>query len=165
MSTTPRLSLPHLAPGQAQKELFHNESLEILDALVSAAVEQPPLAHPVAEPVVGACYIVGASPAGAWSGHANHIASFTQGGWRFIAPREGMNAYVLDSRVTASFRDGAWDLGTLAVTQVKVDGKKVLGARGSAIGIPTGGSTIDSQARATISQILVTMREHGLIDI
>ena len=38
MEFTPRLSLPTLIPGQAQKELFHNEALQVLDFLVAGAV-------------------------------------------------------------------------------------------------------------------------------
>ncbi len=44
MSATPRLSLPFIVPGQAQKELFHNEALQLLDVLVAGAVEGLPLA-------------------------------------------------------------------------------------------------------------------------
>ena len=36
MNGTPRLSLPFLSPGQAQKEFTHNEALQILDAVVAA---------------------------------------------------------------------------------------------------------------------------------
>lgn len=37
METTARLGLPLLAPGQAQKELFHNEALALVDAATQAA--------------------------------------------------------------------------------------------------------------------------------
>ena len=35
---TPRLTLPMLEPGQAQKEMSHNEALTRLDLAVQAAV-------------------------------------------------------------------------------------------------------------------------------
>ena len=165
MSMTARLSLPFLAPGQAQKELFHNESLQILDALVAGAVEEPPLSSPVVSPDVGSCYIVGSSPSAEWAAYPHHIACFSDGGWRFIAPADGMTAYVRSNGMTALYRDGAWQLGTLAGSQVSIEGKKVLGSRGVAINAPNGGGTIDAEARATIGQILVAMREHGLIEI
>jgi len=38
MAATPRLSLPFLSVGQAQKEFTHNESLQTLDALVAGAL-------------------------------------------------------------------------------------------------------------------------------
>lgn len=165
MSTTPRLSLPFIAPGQAQKELFHNEGMQILDVLVGGAVEQAPLATPPTSPELGSCYIVGASPTGEWSDHGDHLASFTQGGWRFITPKEGMSVYVRGSGMIAAYREGGWQVGTLEGSQVTIGGKKVLGARGIAIASPSGGGTVDSEARVAIGQILVAMREHGLIEI
>ncbi len=53
MSATHRLALPHILPGQAQKELFHNEALQALDLVVAAAVEEPPRAAPPAAPAPG----------------------------------------------------------------------------------------------------------------
>jgi hypothetical protein len=47
---------------------------------------------------------------------------------------------------------------------VIVDGQQVVGSRASAISQPSGGSTIDSEARATIGQILTALRTHGLIE-
>ena len=73
MSATPRLVLPMLEAGQAQKEVLHNEALQLLDALVAPAVEGPPLATPPPAPVVGSCYIVAASPTGDWAGRAHHF--------------------------------------------------------------------------------------------
>ena len=36
MSGTPRLDLPFLSAGQAQKEFTHNEALQTLDLIVAA---------------------------------------------------------------------------------------------------------------------------------
>ena len=54
MAATPRLSLPFLNVGQAQKEFTHNESLQTLDVLVSGAIEGPPLATPPLTPSTAA---------------------------------------------------------------------------------------------------------------
>ncbi len=163
MTATPRFALPFLAPGQAQKELFHNEALQSLDVLVAAAVEGPPLAAPPASPVVGNCYIVAASPSGAWAGKAQHLAAYTSGGWRFIGPRDGLNAYVKSSGVTAAYRSGAWVIGDLSGSQLSVEGVKVIGARAAAIPDPAGGATVDAEGRAAINLILAALRGHGLI--
>ena len=48
MAGTPRLSLPFLSVGQAQKEFTHNEALQTLDVLVAGAIEEPPRATPPA---------------------------------------------------------------------------------------------------------------------
>lgn len=165
MSATPRLVLPMIAAGQAQKELFHNEALQVLDVLVAAAIEGPPLASPPTSPVIGSCYLIAASPTGEWTGHAQKLAAYTSGGWRFIAPRDGMEALVRSSGTTAAYRNGSWEIGTLSGSQVTIDGDKVVGARGPAIAAPAGGTVVDPEARAAIGEILVRMREHGLIDV
>jgi len=41
MESSQRLSLPFISPGQAQKELYVNESLQILDFVTAASVEEP----------------------------------------------------------------------------------------------------------------------------
>ena len=164
MSATPRLALPFIVPGQAQKELFHNEALQVLDAVVSAAVEGLPLAAPPVSPAVGSCYIVGASPSGAWSGQAGKLAAFTSGGWRFVAPFDGLEAIVRTSGSSAAYRNGAWEIGKLRGSEVAVDGVKVVGARQAAIAAPAGGTTADLEARAAIGAILAALRSHGLIE-
>lgn len=165
MSRTPRLSIPFLAAGQAQKELTHNEALQLLDALVVPAAEAAPQATPPATPVAGNCYLVGASPTGAWAGQANKIAQFTSAGWRFISPPEGMSAYVRASGQSARYRDGAWEIGQLRGSNVVLAGVQVVGPRAGAIAAPSGGATVDSQARSAIGSILAALRQHGLIEI
>ena len=140
-------------------------ALQLLDVLVAAAVEGLPSATPPASPVAGRCYIVDASPTGDWAGQAHKLAAFTGGGWRFIAPFEGMSAFVRGAGVIAVYRGAAWDIGTLGGSQVVIDGQKVIGAREAAIAAPAGGATADSEARAAIGQILSAMRAHGLIEM
>jgi len=164
MSVTPRLALPFLSAGQAQKEFFHNEALQTLDALVAGSVEEGPRAAPPAAPTVGACYVVGSPPTGEWAGKAQSVAAFTTGGWRFVAPVEGMSLYVKASGNWATYRLGTWETGTLRGSSVVLGGQQVVGSRGGAIASANGGTTIDVQARAAIDQILAALRQHGLID-
>ena len=119
---------------------------------------------PPGSPTVGSCYIVAASPTGAWVGKQHNLAAFTSGGWRFIAPIDGMAAYVRASSLWAAFRSGAWELGVLRGSSVVLAGQQVLGARASAIPSPTGGSTVDAEARSAIALILGAIRQHGLIE-
>ena len=165
MSATPRLSLPFIVPGQAQKELLHNEALQVLDVLVVGPVEGLPLASPPASPATGDCYSVAGSPNGAWAGQAKRIAAYTSGGWRFVEPRAGMSVHVVSSEETAVYHDGAWEVGTLNGWQLVIDGLKVVGSRGSAITAPAGGATVDAEARTALGLVLAAMHEHGLIEM
>ena len=164
MDSTPRLGLPLLAVGQAQKEVFHNESLATLDCLVAAAVEQPPLNDPPAAPATGSAYIVGDAPTGEWAGNARSLAAFTAAGWRIVAPVEGVTAYVRSTASWAAFRAGAWEVGQLRGAKLIIDGEQVVGSRGAAIASPSGGTVMDAEARTAIGAILSAMQAHGLID-
>ena len=164
MSATARFAIPLLAAGQAQKELYHNEAVQTLETLVSPAVEEGPRVSPPAAPVIGACYILAASPTGAWAGKPLNLAAYTSGGWRFVSPIEGLTAFVRSSSVWATFRSGAWELGVLRGSNVTIAGQQVVGGRAAAIPAPSGGGVVDVEARASIGQILTTLRQHGLIE-
>jgi hypothetical protein len=163
MSATPRLTLPFLSAGQAQKEFTHNEALQILDFIAAAAVEEGPRADPPASPAVGACYIVGPSPTGAWAGKSQFVAGYSAGGWRFISPIEGVSAYVRTTGTWANYRSGAWEIGMLRGSSLVIEGEQVIGARTGPISSPAGGTVIDSEARTAIDEILSALRNHGLI--
>lgn len=164
MTGTPRFALPFLSAGQAQKEFAHNEALQTLDAVVAGAVEEGPRTDPPTSPAIGACYIVGNSPTTEWAGKSQTLAAFTSGGWRFVTPVEGLSVYVKSTGVWANFRLGTWEMGTMRGSSVVIGGQQVVGNRAPAILSAAGGSTVDSEARATIDQILATLRAHGLID-
>jgi hypothetical protein len=87
-------------------------------------------------------WLVGTSPQGAWTGHAGHLAGWSDGGWRFILPRPGM--HILD-RSTAAFRlyDGQW----------RTFQKPAL---------PQGGTVIDVQARSTIASLIAVLTAAGI---
>jgi hypothetical protein len=158
-----RLGLPLLAAGQAQKETWHNEALALLDIAVQASVEEVDRHAPPATPQPGQCWIVGAAPTGAWSGHAGAIAGWTAGGWRFIAPRAGLRVRHVPSGQTVACDGSGWKIGEVRAACVLIDGMQVVGARGAAITVPTGGATIDAELRTCVETILIMLRKHGLI--
>lgn len=160
---TPRLALPLLAAGQAQKELYHNEALATLDALVQPVAATFGDPAPPAAPGVGQSWIVGTAPTGDWSGHPDAVASWTDGGWRFATPIEGMWVWVSAAGLWAHRAGGAWSLGTLPASALVIGGQQVVGARGGAIVAPAGGATVDGEARAAIAAVLAALRAHGLI--
>lgn len=144
MIETARFSLPLLAMAQAQKEVTHNEALTLLDALVHAAVEDGPLATPPADPAAGQCWLVGPGASGAWTGRADQIALWCEGGWRFVAPRAGMRIIRLSDGGLLRYVAGAWSIpGTVPN--------------------PAGGATVDAEARASIAALILSLEAHGLL--
>ena len=163
MDATPRWSLPLLFAGQAQKEIFHNEALMLVDALLHGRVESAGLGTPPTDPAVGQCWIVAVPAEGAWSGEAGTIACWTEGGWRFVAPRAGLRMAVGDQG-QALFHDGSeWRPGAIRDDGLYQADEKVVGLRQPAIAGPAGGGVIDAEARSTIAAILAALRAHGLI--
>lgn len=160
---TPRLGLPFLAAGQAQKEVTHNEALALADAAICPAVQAVSVDAPPTNPVLGQCWIVGAAPTGAWAGRAQALAIWTSGGWRFVPAVDGLQAWVLSDRVWAIRDGGVWRVGEVRANQLILGGQRVVGARQPAVPAPTGGTVIDVEARAAISAILARMSAHRLI--
>ena len=149
MDTTPRLGLMTVIPGQAQKETSINEGLHLLDAIVAAAVEEPARTDPPATPVVGTSYLVASQAVGEWVGHDGALAAFTPGGWRYVAPTDGLTVLEKATGTTLRYRSGAWE--------------QVLGSRQAGIPDAAGGTVADAESRAAISAILSALRAHGLI--
>lgn len=139
---TPRFLLPLLYAGQAQKEVFVNETHALADALLHAAIEGVATTPP-ATPIEGSGWLVGTSPTGDWAGQAGKLA-FRQGGnWLFILPRDGMR--VLDrSSGQERFYRGFWQVPAAPAT-------------------PSGGSTVDSQARIAIAELIDVLRASGIL--
>ena len=164
MNVTPRLGLPFIAAGQAQKDMRHNEALQLLDMLVAPAVESLPSDVAPATPAIGSCYVVGTNPSGDWAGQADAIAGFCDGGWRFSEAAEGAVVYVRSEALFATFRDGGWEVGAVRGARLLIGGDQVVSERQPAIADPSGGQTIDSEARGAIGAILSALRGHGLIE-
>ena len=162
--TSARFALPLIMPGQAQKELFHNEALAAIDAALHAAVEGAPQAAPPAAPVEGQCWLVGPDATGAWTGRDGSLAAWTGGGWRFVTPQPGMCAWDGAAGVPRRWTDGGWNAGEVAAAAILVGGQQVVGARQPDVPSPSGGTIIDAEARAAIEAITVALKTHGLID-
>lgn len=127
--------------GQAQKEFFVNEAFARTDALLHCAIEGT-ASDPPAAPQDGQAWLVGSAPTGGWAGHEGEIACRQFGNWLFAAPRDGMA--VLDRASGQIRRYAAGWKAPVAPEE------------------PVGGTTIDSQARAAIAQLIGKMREAGL---
>jgi hypothetical protein len=129
--------------GQSQKEITVNEALLGADILLHTAIEAV-IATPPATPLAGQCWLVGTGATGNFTGRTDHIAAWSDGGWRYVPPREGMKVYDLAASAHRLFAGSTWRLVT------------------SPAG-PTGGSVIDSQARTAIIAILDALRNAGVL--
>nr|WP_253308596.1 DUF2793 domain-containing protein [Rickettsia endosymbiont of Ceutorhynchus assimilis] len=83
---TNRLKLPLIHSGQAQKEITHNEALNMLDILVNPVVQEVNINSPPNLPKAGQLYIIGQNPTGEFAEYANKIAQRLENSWRFITP-------------------------------------------------------------------------------
>lgn len=108
MSTTARLSLPYIAPQQAQKQVTYNAAMALLDQLVQPAVKSRTTAAPPGSPAEGDAYIVAPSATGAWAGKDGKFATWLGGAWSYVTPSDGWLAYVVDTAEIAVRQSGAW---------------------------------------------------------
>ncbi|GAB5488869.1 MAG: hypothetical protein Pars2KO_24390 [Parasphingorhabdus sp.] len=141
---TPRFKLPLLAIGQAQKELFHNEALILLDFLTCPSVLAIHDDPATLMPSDGQAWLIDLNPIGEWSLRANQIAIWTPGGWRFIEPAGYTELFVSDANEIAVFRNNTWVFhGTISE--------------------PGGGEIVDMEARLAIDSILDALRMKAVI--
>jgi hypothetical protein len=158
-----RFGLPFILPGQAQKEVFHNEALAALDGLIHPAVVGTAAAPP-AGPVEGQSWIVAAGATGAWAGQGGRLAVRTAGGWRFAVPVPGMSVWDGGAGYARYWTGSTWSDGKLPVAGIIVGGHQVVGPRLPAVPSPSGGTTIDAEARAAIAALTVALKTHGLTE-
>ncbi|MBI4920967.1 MAG: DUF2793 domain-containing protein [Devosia nanyangense] len=108
MSATARLTLPYIAPQQAQKQVTYNQAMAALDQLVQPSVKSRTVTAPPGSPAEGDTYIVGPSATGAWAGKDGKFACWLSGAWSFRTPADGWLAYVVDTAEIAVCQSGAW---------------------------------------------------------
>lgn len=108
MTNTPILSMPYIAPSQAQKHVTHNEALRLLDVLVQLVADSRSGTTPPPAPSEAQCFIVAPGATGDWAGQDEQIALRESGVWIFIAPQSGWIAMVTDTMELAVFDGAAW---------------------------------------------------------
>ncbi|MEQ1496364.1 MAG: DUF2793 domain-containing protein [Novosphingobium sp.] len=129
-------------PGQAQKEGFVNEVVARLDALLFLAIEGTQSAPPSILSD-GQSWLIGASPTGEWSGHEGQMALRQFGNWLFAAPVSGIR--LLDKSTGQERR---------YLTSWQAPAKPAA---------PSGGTTIDAEARAAINLIIAALVTSGIV--
>ncbi len=138
---TVRHALPMLFAGQAQREAFVNEALARIDAALHPCVTEE-RASPPAASEDGDAYLVAASPSGDWQDHAHTIAVWQGQHWLFAQPVHGMTLLDGSTGERLVF-DGTWQ-------------------RQPAPASPSGGVTIDAQARSAIDAIIAALKIKGI---
>jgi Protein of unknown function (DUF2793) len=142
-SHTARFLLPLLAISQAHKEVTHNEALVRIDALLHAVVEDRLAQAPAAvEGDLGKCWLVDDGASGDWSGRSGQIAIWVGADWRYAGPTEGMRVRSRASESDLVYVSGNW-------------------ISAPAIADPSGGPTVDAEARIAIKQLLDHFRTIG----
>lgn len=117
MTETAKLSLPLLAPSQAQKHVTVNEALGRLDAMVQLSLTSRTVTTPPVAAIEGDTYLVPGSAVNEWAGQDGAITVFQNNGWLFINPQAGWRAYVVDEGVQIFFDGTDWGDGAVAVAQ------------------------------------------------
>jgi|SRR6218665_115916 len=159
-----RFALPFILPGQAQKEAFHNEALALVDAALHACAAGDPTGDIPGDPAPGESWLVAPGAGGAWAGKAGNLATWTEGGWRFTPPVPGMTAWNIDAGYRLHWTGTAWSDGEWPVATLTIGGQQVVGPRLETVPSPSGGTTIDTEARAAVAAVIVALRTHGLIE-
>lgn len=109
MTTTPRIGAPLLALDQAAPETTVNAQATLFDAFAGAHFKDRDLTAPPGSPAQGDCYLVAASPTGAWSGQAGKIAIYINTSWTFITAKEGFLFWVDDENILILYDGAAWN--------------------------------------------------------
>ena len=141
-TVTAKFALPLLHTGQAGKEAFVNEAFSRTDALLHCAIEGE-RDEPAEETADGDVWLVGENPTGEWTGHPASLACRQNSGWLFLEPRDGLRAFD-----KASSREGLF-FGIWRKASQFVE--------------PLGGTTVDVQARAAITELMVALQAVGIL--
>lgn len=128
--------------GQAQKEAFVNEALAIVDGITHAAIEGV-LTSPPASPGDGKAWLIGSTATGAWTGHSEEVVLRQNGQWLFVTPREGMRL------LNASTGQDMRRVGNIWRTPDEPNA-------------PSGGTVVDSEARAALGELIAALRQAGV---
>ncbi len=114
MSNTTNLGLPLVQPSQAQKHVTVNEGLARLDGLTQLVLLSNTTTTPPVVVSDGQAYGVPVGAVDAWSGQDGDVAIFSNGGWVFITPQIGWQAWIADESYGARYDGSTWANGLLA---------------------------------------------------
>jgi hypothetical protein len=108
MARTAQLGLPLVMPAQAQKHVTVNEALARLDAVAQLRVVSSLVATPPVGAGDGEGYLVPAGASGEWDGRTGQIAVRSNGGWSYLLPRAGWQAWDEGQQLRRLFDGTEW---------------------------------------------------------
>lgn len=149
MPQTPRLALPLIAAGQAQKDVTHNEALLALDRLVALVVVSDSEPAPPEAPDDGGTWIVPMVGVSTWGQAAGTLMHRQDGAWIAELPHDGQIALVA-STGKLLVQAGGWQMVRMV-------------SPAAPIALPDGGSVIDSEARTALAAVLGVLQQHGFL--
>ena len=118
-----------------------NEAFARIDGLLHCSVEGE-RGDPPASPLDGEAWLVATGATGEWAGKDAMIAIRQADNWLFIAGREGLRVFDRSNRHERLFTT-AWQSPTVPLA-------------------PIGGSVIDVEARAALSDLISALRVSGV---
>ncbi|MDG1286751.1 MAG: DUF2793 domain-containing protein [Rickettsiales bacterium] len=108
MTQTSKLQLPYILTAQAQKEVTHNDALNLLDIFTRPTVLERDKNTPPVSPTAGDCYVVGDTPTDAFIDHAQAIACYTVNGWVFAPAFKWLDVVNAADQMRYVFDGSAW---------------------------------------------------------
>jgi hypothetical protein len=164
-NATARFRFPCILPSQAQKEAFRNEALVAIDAALHPAIVEGPLSAPSARPATGSVLAGCAGGDGALVRQRKSHRALDSGRLAIHGTRRfGLVFWKESAGLWICWTGTGWSEGEMSVSRLLIDGQQVVGARQPALPSPSGGTTIDAEARASIMALIAALKSHGLTD-
>ena len=108
MSETTNFALPLLDGGQAQKHVTVNEALARIDALGQIVIQSSTISLPPVGVPDGQVWSVPAGGVNAWAGQAGRLALASNGGWIFVDPQVGWQAWQVETGDFRTYDGSGW---------------------------------------------------------
>lgn len=143
-SASPNFGFPLLFSGQSQKEVFVNQTVAMIDALLPRSVVASQ-ATPPTQAADGGLYRVMETATDEWAGHEHSLALRIAGAWQFIKPTTGMFVYDSAAKRIMLFEDG-WRFATQPSSA-------------------QGGTVVDTEARTAIDEISEALQTIGIFPV
>jgi len=116
MAETFQFGLPLVAGAQAQKHVTVNEGLAILDAVTQLRFVSKTVSTPPALVQDGSAYLIPSNAVHDWENREGQIAISANGGWRYVTPKAGWQAFNIETGTSQLFDGTAWRDCTLATS-------------------------------------------------